>query len=72
MKHTLEEITKEYQQTCFQAGQVQYQITVLNRELDKLNDKLHNLNVDASKLEKKAAEEKVKVELPETQAEEKQ
>jgi hypothetical protein len=49
----LEEIQKEYQETCFKAGQVQYQIDVLTKELKTLNEKLYSVNVEAAQLNKK-------------------
>lgn len=44
---SIEEIHREYSQMCSQAGHVQYQISVLHEDLDRLNEKLKELNLEA-------------------------
>lgn len=57
---SMEEIQKEYSQICFKAGQLQYQIHALNKDLEVVNSTLRDLNFEAAKVnaETKAAEEK--------------
>jgi ribosomal protein S15P/S13E len=43
-----EEITKDYQQTAYQAGATQYQIHVLSKELTRLNEYLERVNNEAA------------------------
>lgn len=54
----LEEIQKEYQTICFNAGQVQYQLSVYNQELDTLNKRLFNINNEAAARNKLEADKK--------------
>jgi len=44
----MEEISKEYQQQCFAAGQLQYEIKVKSDALDQVNDRLLALNNEAA------------------------
>lgn len=41
---TMEEIQKEYQQLCWNAGQAQYQINITSKELQKMNDRIEAVN----------------------------
>ena len=44
----LDAIQKEYQNTCFNAGQVQYQISVYKHELEMINERLLAINNEAA------------------------
>lgn len=44
---TLEEVGKEYSHTCAIAGDLQYRLIILKRELDSTNSKLEQLNIEA-------------------------
>jgi len=46
----MEEISKEYQTQCAIAGDTQYKLETLGRDLRKMNDKLRELNKEAMKL----------------------
>jgi len=47
-ERTIEEIQKEYSLVCAEAGQAQYQIFVLEKDLEIKNDRLRKLNLEAS------------------------
>lgn len=49
-KRTVEAIREEYGQLCAKAGHLQYQISILGRDLKTLNDQLESLNFEASSL----------------------
>lgn len=49
-KRTLAEVHQEYSNLCAKAGNLQYQITVFNEDLDLVNDQLKELNFEAAKL----------------------
>lgn len=42
------EIQQQFNQLCFQAGQLQYQIFCLTKDLGLLNDNLRDINVEAA------------------------
>lgn len=42
------DIQKEYQELCLKAGQIQYQIKVNSDELEKINDRLYEINYEAA------------------------
>lgn len=44
----MEEITKEYQQQCFTAGQLQYELSVKQEAHKKVNERLLAINNEAS------------------------
>ena len=44
----LADIQKEYQEGCLRAGQLQYQVSVLNQELETLNQDLVRVNKEAA------------------------
>jgi len=46
----IEEVHQDYTRICSQAGHVQYQISVLNKDLDLLNNQLKDLNLEAAKI----------------------
>lgn len=50
----LDEIHKEYTNACFKAGNLQYQISALSKDLALLNDTMRELNFEAAAV--KAAE----------------
>lgn len=55
---SMEEVQKAYLEQRSQAGEVQYQIHVLNKNLDQINAALESLNYEAAarqKLDKEAA-----------------
>lgn len=45
---TLEEVGKEYSHTCAIAGDLQYRITILKKEVESVNAKLQQLNAEAT------------------------
>ncbi len=47
---TIPEIQEEYGQLCFKAGQTQYQVHTLNKELVLINDTLRDLNIEAARV----------------------
>lgn len=47
-KRSQEEIIKEYQGLCFRAGGIQYQISVLQKDLEQLNLTMRDLNIEAA------------------------
>jgi hypothetical protein len=53
-ERTLEEVKNEFNQLCFRAGSLQYEIAVKNKDLEMLNESLRNLNFEASKIQAKA------------------
>jgi len=53
MERTMEVITKEYGDLCAKAGHIQYQISVLTSDLEALNLKLKDLNLEAAALSKR-------------------
>ncbi len=65
-KRSIQDIQGEYQNLCLKAGHVQYNIQVLQKDLDMVNSSLLDLNLEAAAVkaaEAKAAEE-VKPEEP--------
>lgn len=68
---SMEEIGKEYQQQCALAGDTQYKIYALEKDLHKMNMKLRDLNKEAIKLaDAQRASEAAKVTEQPKQAEE--
>lgn len=64
-KRTIEEIQREYGQLCAKAGNAQYQVATIQKEIDLINDRLRDLNLEAAAVqaaEAKAAQEAAKVE----------
>jgi hypothetical protein len=55
---SLDQVSIEYQKACVQAGNLQYQIFVLSKDLELLNDSLRNLNLEAAAIKSKADLEK--------------
>ena len=55
----LEAISQEYQQLCYKVGQNQYQIYVLKKDIEMMNEQIRNLNFEAAASQKAAAEKKV-------------
>lgn len=54
------DIQQEFQNTCAQAGHLQYQVDVYQKDLKRINSKLQDLNVEAatrSALDKQKAQE---------------
>lgn len=51
IKRTLEDIKKEFGSLFFQAGQKQYEIAVLKKDLAVINGQLQELNFEAIKLQ---------------------
>lgn len=56
-ERTLEVVHQDYSRLCSQAGHVQYQISVLKKDLETLNVQLRDLNAEAFSLQAKAAPE---------------
>jgi hypothetical protein len=52
------EIQQEYQQLCFKAGHLQYQIDALSKDLAVLNGTMRDLNFEAAGAQAKEAEAK--------------
>lgn len=48
---TLDEVKQEYANTCVQAGNLQYQIHALSKDLALVNDTMRELNLEAAKLQ---------------------
>ena len=59
-KRTLQEIQAQYQQLCFNAGQLQYQIKANQDNLDMMNKEIRDLNLEAAVLKADEAAEKAK------------
>ena len=59
-KRTVEEVQREYNQGCLRAGHMQYQIAVLSKDLNILNDALRDLNFEAATIQAKNNEEAAK------------
>lgn len=63
---TMEVIQKEYQQTCFMAGDQQYQMKIMGENLDRINAKLKELNNEAAQMAtaqaRQSAEDKARAE----------
>lgn len=60
-------IQNEYQQGCFKAGHIQYQIYALQQDLDTVNKTLLDLNLEgAASKAAKAKEEASEAKQPET------
>lgn len=55
-QRTFKDVNIEYQKTCFKAGQLQYQIFALSKDLDAVNDVLRDLNIEGATLQAKEAE----------------
>lgn len=47
-ERTLEQIQNEFGQLCARAGHVQYQISVLEKDLGILNSSIRDLNLEAA------------------------
>lgn len=45
---SIPEIQVEYQNLCLKAGQLQYQVAALNKELEIVNDAIRDLNFEAA------------------------
>lgn len=54
---SLEEIQQEYQGVCCKAGHSQYQVHVYQLELERLNAKLRELNMEAANASAQAVTE---------------
>jgi len=52
-ERTIEQVQQEYGAVCGQAGHLSYQIAVYMEELDKLQLKLKDLNLEAAALKAK-------------------
>jgi hypothetical protein len=55
-ERTMEEIQKEYGAICASTGQLQYQAFIISKDLELLNSKLRDLNIEAAGVAKKAQE----------------
>jgi hypothetical protein len=51
-KRTIEDVRKEYTEYCNSAGQLSYQIKVMERDLEGVMAEMSKLNLEASKLAK--------------------
>lgn len=47
-ERTISDIQNQYSVTCAKAGQLQYQIHTLNKELGLINEQLRDLNLEAA------------------------
>lgn len=56
-ERTIEEIQKEYSLVCAEAGQAQYQLFVLEKDLEIKNDRLRSLNLEAAGVAAKKKEQ---------------
>jgi hypothetical protein len=48
---TLQDVQVDYQNGCLKAGQMQYQIAVLSKDLEMLNSVIKDLNFEAAQLQ---------------------
>jgi len=55
-ERTIEEIQKEYSLVCAEAGQAQYQLFILQKDLEIKNDRLRKLNLEAAAVSAKKKE----------------
>jgi hypothetical protein len=53
----VDQVKQEYSNAAFKAGNLQYQIYTLSKELDMINDQLSTLNLEYAKLEAEKAKE---------------
>lgn len=56
-ERTLEELKTEYGKLCFRAGDLQYEISIKQKDLSLINESLRNINFEAAALQAKAAKE---------------
>lgn len=56
-ERTIEEIQKEYSLVCAEAGQAQYQLFILQQDLEIKNDRLRKLNLEAAAVSAKKKEQ---------------
>jgi hypothetical protein len=56
-ERTIEEIQKEYSLVCAEAGQAQYQLFILQKDLEIKNDRLRSLNLEAAAVTAKKKKE---------------
>ena len=61
---TLDELHKEYGNLCMQAGHIQYQIDILKKDLEVLNQTRKDINFEAAALKAKADEEAKAADAP--------
>lgn len=64
-ERTMAQIQAEYQQLCFKAGQLQYQVKTGKDDLELVNKELRSLNLEAAAMkadEAKKAADKAKAE----------
>lgn len=47
----MEEIMKDHNALCLRAGMLQYQMTIQGQELQQLNAKINQLNIEAHELQ---------------------
>lgn len=60
-KRSMEQIQQEYQGLCLRAGDIQYRLSVMAKDLEEINKQLRDLNLEAASVkaeEAKASEEK--------------
>ena len=57
-ERTKEDIQLEYSQLCARAGQLHYQVYALSKDLELVDKALLDLNLEAAKMDKDAAEAK--------------
>jgi hypothetical protein len=56
-ERTIEEIQKEYSLVCAEAGQAQYQLFIIQKDLEIKNDRLRKLNLEAAAVAGKKKEQ---------------
>jgi len=56
-ERTIEEIQKEYSLVCAEAGQAQYQLFILQQDLEVRNERLRKLNLEAAAVSAKNKKE---------------
>lgn len=52
---TLQDVNQEYARQCMNAGQIQYQISELSKDLGLTNNRLRELNMEAFKFKEAEA-----------------
>lgn len=60
MSRPIEEIQKEYNEQAAILGDLEYRMSKLTEDRERMISNMHNLNVEARKVQKKNAEEAVK------------
>ena len=55
-ERTVDSIHREYSELCARAGHIQYQIAVMSKDLELINEQLKTLNLEAASKQAKKEE----------------